>query len=119
MTWLRKLFTRRRRYRVSYRVSRRTAEIGVRMALGAQRPQVLFLVLRESMRMAAVGVALGIPFALLAGYLVRSMLFGLAPYDWLSFVIAFICVAGIGVMAGLEPAQRAASINPTQALRNE
>ncbi len=103
---------------LSYRVSRRP-EIGVRMALGAQRSQVLFLVVRESLRIAAVGVAFGVPLAFLAGYLVRSMLFGLTPYDWLSFVIAFICVAGIGVMAGWVPAQQAASIDPMQALRNE
>jgi len=104
---------------LSYRVSRRTTEIGVRMALGARRSQVLNLVIWESLRVAAVGVATGIPLAFLTGHLMESMLFGLAPYDVVSLVIALASVTCIGLIASYLPARRAASIDPMRALRSE
>ena len=70
---------------LAYRVSRRTAEIGVRMALGAQRQQVLWMVLRESLMVGAAGLAVGLPLAIAGARLLRSTLFGLGPNDPLSF----------------------------------
>ena len=104
---------------LSYRVSRKSAEIGVRIALGAPRSQVLYLVLRDSFQIAAIGTAAGIPLALLAGQLMGSMLYQLAPHDKLSLVAAFSGIAGISLAAGFIPARRAASIDPVRALRSE
>jgi predicted permease len=104
---------------LSYRVSRRTTEIGVRMALGAQRPEVLRSVVWESMRAVIAGIVLGIPLAFFTGHLMESMLFGLKSYDVLSFSVALIGVTCIGVAASWVPARRASSIEPMQALRTE
>ena len=104
---------------LSYRISRRSTEIGVRMALGAQRQQVLNMILRESFRVAVAGVAIGIPLALLTGRLMGSMLFALQPYDRLTLFVALMGVGGISLVAGYIPALRAASIDPVQALRSE
>jgi predicted permease len=104
---------------LSYRISRRSTEIGVRMALGAQRRQVLGMVLRESIRIAAIGVAIGIPLALCTGRVIGSMLFALEPYDKLTLIGALVGVAAISLAAGYLPARRAASIDPMQALRSE
>ncbi|MGO9335948.1 MAG: ADOP family duplicated permease [Terracidiphilus sp.] len=104
---------------LSYRVSRRSTEIGVRMALGAQRRQVLAMVFRETFMIAAVGIAAGIPLALVAGHFMSSMLFGLQPYDPFAGVAALAGVAAISVLSGYLPAHRAASIDPMRALRTE
>jgi predicted permease len=104
---------------LSYRVSRRSTEIGVRMALGAQRRQVLAMVLSETFKIAATGIAAGIPLALVAGHFMSSMLFGLQPYDELTLAAALAGVAAISVLSGYLPARRAASIDPMQALRTE
>jgi predicted permease len=104
---------------LSYRVSRRSAEIGVRMALGAQRAQVLGMVLRESLGIVAVGIALGIPLAFVAGPFMSSMLFGLQTYDALSLFAALAAVVVISLAAGYLPARRAATIDPIRALRTE
>jgi predicted lysophospholipase L1 biosynthesis ABC-type transport system permease subunit len=104
---------------LSYRMSRRSAEIGVRMALGAQRTQVLGMVLRECFWIAAIGAAIGIPLALVSGRLMSSMLYELASYDPLTLCVALAGVAGISLAAGFLPARRAASIDPMQALRSE
>lgn len=104
---------------LSYRISRRSTEIGVRMALGAQRQQVSRMVLRESLQIAAIGIAIGIPAALLTGHLMESMLYALDPFDSVSLFLAFMGVVGISLAAGYLPAHRAASIDPMQALRNE
>jgi predicted permease len=104
---------------LAYRVNRRTTEIGVRMALGARRPQVLGMVLRESLRVAAIGIAIGLPLALLTAHFMSSMLYGLEPSDTLTLFTAFAGVVAISLTAGYLPARRAASIDPIQALRNE
>lgn len=104
---------------LSYRISRRSAEIGVRMALGAKRSQVLRMVLRQCFRIAAIGVAMGIPLALVAGRLMQSMLYGLKAQDALSLLGALAGIVIISVLAGCLPARRAASIDPVQALRAE
>jgi predicted permease len=102
---------------MAYRVNRRTAEIGVRMALGAQRGQVLWMVLRESLIVCAAGILVGLPVAILCSRLLRSMLFNLSPFDPLAFTIALagVCL----VMATAIPARRASSVNPIVALRYE
>jgi len=104
---------------LAYRVAHRTAEIGVRMALGAQKSDVLWLILRETLLLLLVGAALGVPAALGAARLIKSTLFGLAPSDPLTIVCATIVLFAAGLAAGLLPARRAASIDPTLALRSE
>ncbi|HEX6495548.1 MAG TPA: ABC transporter permease, partial [Acidobacteriaceae bacterium] len=104
---------------LSYRISRRSTEIGVRMALGARRWQVLRMVMRESLWIAVWGIVLGIPLAVLTGHFVASMLFGVAPYDRWTALASLVGVVAIGLAAGYLPARRAASIDPMQALRSE
>jgi predicted permease len=103
----------------SFRVSRRTTEIGIRMALGASRAQVLAMVMRESLWVLVVGLAAGIPLTLLAVRSLKSMLYQLSPFDPLSFVLAVSAMIIVSGCAVLIPARRAASIEPMQALRAE
>jgi predicted permease len=104
---------------LAYRVNRRTAEIGVRMALGAQRHQVLWMVLRESLLISALGVAVGFPAAIACARLLRSMLFNLTPGDPLTFVLALAGISLVTVLAAAVPARRASSVDPILALREE
>jgi predicted permease len=104
---------------MAYRVSRRTAEIGVRMALGAQRGQVLWMVVRESLLICAVGVLIGLPAAIAGSQLLKSMLFNLSAWDVFSFVVALIAVGGVTLAATALPARRASSVDPMVALRYE
>jgi predicted permease len=104
---------------LAYRVSRRTAEIGVRMALGAQRRQVLWMVLRESLAVTAAGVIVGLPLAIVIGRALRAILFGLGPADPVTFAAALAGMALVTLIASLIPARRAASVDPMQALRTE
>ena len=102
---------------LAYRVSRRTAEIGVRMALGAQRSQVVWMVLRGSLLLTAAGVAIGIPLAMAAGRGLESSLFGLKSLDPASYAFAVVGVALVALLASAVPAGRAASVDPSRALR--
>ena len=104
---------------LAYRVSRRTAEIGVRMALGAQRRQVLWMVLRESLAVSVAGIIVGLPLAVAGARVLRSMLFGLGPGDPLAFAAAILGLATVVLAASLIPAQRAAQVDPMVALRCE
>ena len=104
---------------MAYRVSRRTAEIGVRMALGAQRTQVLWMVLRESLLICVAGIAIGLPAAFAGARLLRSMLFNLSPFDVLSFMLALAAVAAVALAATAVPARRASAVDPMIALRYE
>ena len=104
---------------LSYRISRKTPEIGIRMALGAQRRQVLYMVLRETFQIALVGIAAGIPLALLAGHFMGSMLYELKPDDKLSLAAALAGIVGVSLAASFNPARRASSIDPARALRSE
>lgn len=104
---------------MSYLVSRRTSEIGVRMALGAERPQVLWLVMREILLLAAIGLAIGIPLALAGGRLVSNSLYGLKGTDIVSLGAAVAVLLAMAALAGYLPARRASRIDPMIALRHE
>jgi predicted permease len=104
---------------LAYRVTRRTAELGVRMALGAQRPQVLWMVLRESLVMSVAGTLVGLPLAVGAAHLLRSVLFGLGPNDSLAFGAALCGIFVVALLASYIPARRATKVDPMVALRYE
>jgi predicted permease len=104
---------------LSYRTNRRTAEIGMRMALGARRGQVVWTVMRECVLIACVGVAAGLPVGLLCARLLSSMLYQLSPFDPISFGLAVCCVVLVSGIAAFLPAWRAAKVDPMVALRYE
>jgi predicted permease len=104
---------------MSYAVGGRTREIGVRMALGARREDVLWLVLRSAVVMIAIGVLIGIPAALAAGRLIQSMLFQLTSFDPLSMLAVIVLLTVVALLAGWIPARRATKVNPVIALRYE
>ena len=104
---------------MSYRVARRTNEIGIRMALGAQREDVLRLVMRESMTLVSVGVVVGLVAAFASSRFVATLLFGLAPTDTLSMALAVTAMMGVSAVAGYLPARRAARVDPMIALHYE
>jgi putative ABC transport system permease protein len=104
---------------LAYTVERRTGEIGVRMALGADRGRVLGMVLASAFRQVGVGLALGIPAAIGAGALMTSQLFGVRPWDPVMLAIATLLLALAALAASVLPAWRAASVEPMVALRTE
>jgi predicted lysophospholipase L1 biosynthesis ABC-type transport system permease subunit len=104
---------------LAYAVTRRTREIGVRLALGAQRGSVVRSVLKESLVLVGAGLIAGVPLALGAGRLLRSFLFGVTEYDALTFLSAAAVLAAVALVAGLGPARRASRIDPVVALRYE
>jgi len=102
---------------MSYIVTRRTREIGIRVAVGAQRQNVLWLVLRETLALALFGIAIGIPCALAATRLIASMLFGLSPTDIPTIAAVSLLLLLVALFAGYLPARRASGIDPIVALR--
>jgi predicted permease len=104
---------------LAYRVNMRTAEIGVRMAVGARRGQVVWMVLKESLILTVAGVAMGFPLAMLVGHALMSSLYGVKPLDSLTYAAAVVGVAAVALIASAVPAGRAASIDPIRALRME
>jgi predicted permease len=104
---------------MSYSVARRTNEIGIRMALGAQRLDVLRLVMGESMMLVVIGIGLGLVAAIAASRLVTTLLFGLAPTDALTMATAMIALVSVSAVAGYLPARRAARVDPLIALHYE
>jgi predicted permease len=104
---------------MAYNVARRTREMGIRMAMGAQRAEVLRMVLRQTLLLIAVGITAGIPVALAAARLIASQLYGLSPTDWPTVVTAALVMAGAGLVAGYVPARRATKVDPMVALRCE
>jgi predicted permease len=104
---------------MSYNVSRRTNEIGIRMALGAQRVDVLGLVMRESMLLVAIGMATGLAVALFTSRLLTTLLFGLPPRDPLTMIAAAVVMAAVSALAGYLPARRASRVDPMVALHYE
>lgn len=103
----------------AYSVARRTSEIGVRVALGARRADVLWLILRQVAGITIAGLALGIPTAIAATRLVRATLYGVEPGDPLSLGAAAVLMAAVATAAGFVPAYRAARLDPLAALRHE
>ncbi len=103
----------------SYAVARRTSEIGLRMALGADRGNVVRMVLRGAFTQVAIGLAIGIPIAILGGRFMASQLFEVRSWDPVSMGIAIIVLSAAAALAGIIPARRAASIEPMEALRIE
>jgi predicted permease len=103
----------------AYAVARRTGEIGIRMALGADRTDVLRLVLRGAFLLVGVGLAIGIVFTMLVGRFMASQLFGVKAYDPSILFITTVILAVAALIASVIPAQRAASIEPMEALRTE
>jgi predicted permease len=103
----------------SYAVTRRTSEIGIRMALGAQRTQVLWLVLRQVLALALAGLGLGVPAAWFTSPLLESFLFGLEPRDRATIAAAAVLMLAVALAAGLMPARRASRLEALSALRQE
>jgi putative ABC transport system permease protein len=104
---------------MAYSIARRTAELGVRIALGATRRDVLFLVLREALVVIAFGLAIGVPMAIWAGGRVDQLLYNVSPLDALSYISATLVLAIVAIAAALVPARRAAALEPMSALRTE
>ena len=104
---------------ISYTVARRTGEIGIRMALGAQRVPVLWMVLREVLALAVIGLAISVPVALGTSKFVESFLFGMKPNDPLALGLAVVILLLAALLAGGIPARRASQIDPMTALRHE
>ena len=104
---------------LAYRVSMRTAEIGVRMAVGARRGQVVWMILRDSLLLTGIGVVIGVPLAMLVGHALAASLYGVKPLDSLSYVLAVVGVTAVALAASALPAARAASVDPLKALRTE
>lgn len=103
----------------SYVVSRRTREIGIRMALGADRRSVLLMVLREGVKLTAAGVVLGLGLSLMVAFALRAVLYGVNAVDPVTFTVAPLCLTGAALAACYLPALRAANIQPLRALRHE
>jgi macrolide transport system ATP-binding/permease protein len=104
---------------VAYSVSQRTQEIGIRMALGAQRGNVLNMVLAQGVRLIVPGVAVGIAAAMIVSYLMRSMLFGIHSWDPVIFVAVTAILAIVTLAASYVPARAATKVDPMVALRYE
>ena len=104
---------------MAYTVTRRTREIGIRMALGALASDVARRILGEAVVLVGVGLAAGLACALVLGRFVGSVLFGLTPVDAISFATAALTLALVATLAALIPARRAAQVTPMRALRDE
>jgi putative ABC transport system permease protein len=104
---------------LSYSVSQRTREIGVRMALGARAGMVLRLVMAQGMLLSVIGVAIGVAVAYLVAHLMPRLLYGVSPGDPLVYAAVVALLVGVGLLASFLPARRAAQVDPMSALRSE
>jgi predicted permease len=104
---------------MAYTVARRTNEIGVRIAMGAQTRQILGMILNETAKLALVGILVGLGSALLVARLLRTMLFGLKPDDPITLASAAVLLLTVALIAGFVPALRASRVEPMQALRSD
>jgi putative ABC transport system permease protein len=104
---------------MSYTVTRRSSEIGIRLAMGARRADVLTMIIREGGMLVGVGLAIGAALGLAASHAAQSLLFGLQPNDPATLIAALVLLAGIGLAASYWPARRASKLDPAAVLRNE
>ena len=104
---------------VAYTVTRRTGEIGIRMALGAQRAGIIWLILRSVLTLELLGLAIGVPVVLAGSRYVESLLFGIKPNDPAALVAGVAVLFTAGLIASYVPARRASSIDPMVAVRHE
>jgi ABC-type antimicrobial peptide transport system permease subunit len=104
---------------IAYSVSQRTREIGVRMALGAQRSAVYQLILKQAARLIAIGLVAGLIGSIAAARLMHTLLFGTQAWDAFTLAAVVVVLGASAVVASFLPARRAASVNPLEALRTE
>ena len=104
---------------LAFTVSQRTREIGVRIALGAPAGEILRMVLRRGVRLAAAGVVLGAVLAYAAGRAMEALLFGISPADTATFAVAVTMSFAMATLGSLWPALRAVRVNPVEAMRSE
>ena len=104
---------------VAYAVAQRTHELGVRIALGATGPRIAGMIVRHAAILCALGLAIGVAIAGIAGRFIESLLYKTSPYDPLTFALVVLLLVGVSVIASLVPARRAAGVDPTVALRAE
>jgi ABC-type antimicrobial peptide transport system permease subunit len=104
---------------MAYTVARRTREIGIRMALGAEQGNVIWMIMREVLLLVGTGVVVGVPMAIGLSSLIKNQLFGMAPHDPVTLTLATVGLAGVACLAGFVPALRASRVDPTHALRYE
>jgi len=104
---------------ISYSVLQRTREMGIRMALGADRARILALVLGQGARLTGVGMATGLVAALAVSHVMANVLFGVPPTDLVTFAIVAPLLAGVALIACYVPAHRASLVNPVTALRHD
>jgi len=102
---------------MSYSVARRTNEIGIRLALGAQTGTLLWMVLRETLTLLAIGLAVGVPITLASTSIIKSQLYELSPLDPIAIASAIVIIAAMTVLAAWLPARRASKVDPMVALR--
>ena len=104
---------------ISYSVLQRTREIGIRVAMGAQRPDVLRLILREALLTSGIGISVGVLAGLFLTQWMTSLLYGVTPGDWRTFSVASVCLLLVAIAACAIPAARATRVDPVNALRYE
>ena len=104
---------------ISYSVSRRTRELGIRVALGAEPGSVLGMILRQALVLTLIGIAVGVPCTLATARLITHLLFNVTPYDPVTLVLVSLVLLAVGALAGYIPAQRAMRVDPVVALRHE
>ncbi len=104
---------------MAYTVTRRTREIGIRMAIGAAKPHVLWLIMREVLILLGIGMVIALPLSWALTQSVRSQLYGIQPTDPLTVAAATLAIAAVAMLAGYLPARRASKVHPMLALRYE
>jgi ABC-type antimicrobial peptide transport system permease subunit len=104
---------------MAHGVVRRTKEIGIRMALGAERRSIIWMVLKETVVLVLIGVVIGVPAAIGLSRLIASQLFGTSPSDPITLVGGALLLVGVALLAGFLPARKASKVDPLIALRYE